>query len=400
MDIHLFLSYKTNINIKELNNNDLLNNNINIISNSSSSSSNELKINQNEIRNNKIFINKDLIENKINFILNKISIDNIEELILNFITTINKINLNIFEKFQDIIYNKIVSEIKFINSYLIFFKSIIYIYNNVQNYTCEYFITLLEKNIKNIYSNNTINTNFIPINENIRINNLILLKKLVDFNFISDDIINECNDIIINQNIYILDIYHWNNILKKKLSNNEINIIKNKLNNIKCKREQILLESLINNNNKNNKITDEIYTELDTEISDEITDELDTEIVNEITNEITDEIDIEINNNSNEKLLLEYNYIIDEYLIILLDEDIIYFIEKKCNNINNIKSFILIIFEKICKVNKNESLLLINLINKLINIKIINKELVNNLYLNNKNKYNNILYNYLNKHIF
>ena len=189
---------------------------------------------------------KDTINNKVNLILNKLSENTVNGLILEFINNIGKITIEQYNDVQKCFYIKIINEDKFIDIYIYFIKILDHIYFNVQNFTLEYFFNIIECKFKYDYKIDDMNLidkyefliNY-ENNEKIRSNNLLLIKKLHINELISDELIKYCN------NIYIIDIYHWFN--NKKLNNNEIikikNIIKNK--NI-ILRDKTLLEKLLN----------------------------------------------------------------------------------------------------------------------------------------------------------
>lgn len=198
---------------------------------------------------------KDSLINKINLILNKLTTNNINNLILDFITNINYISNIEFNDILKIFYLKILNDINFIKIYLEFLKSIVYIYNNVFNYTFEFFINIIEikfyidyldYNITelDIYNDiiflESLNT------ENKRFNNLVLIKKLVEYNFLSNDLLLYCDDIIVKQKKYLTDIYYWYTDRKNILTKSNINILEDLLitNNLPI-RDKILLQNLI-----------------------------------------------------------------------------------------------------------------------------------------------------------
>jgi hypothetical protein len=239
----------------------------------------KIKKTNNILKNNKIQQKKDSVENKVNLILNKLSENNINNLIIEFIDTFNQVNIETFEEIQKIFYLKIINEINFVKIYLDFFKLITYIYNKVQNYNLEYFFNIIELKFHLDY--NSLDTNaqindstgiylfnnkyefIIGLNiENNRINNLSLIKNLINNKLLSDKLLLYCDEIILNQQKYLSDIYYWYSLKNNYiLSNNEIIKIENLLlkNDINI-REKVLLESLIadtsNNNDKSKNIID------------------------------------------------------------------------------------------------------------------------------------------------
>lgn len=96
---------------------------------------------------------KDNFLNKLNSILNKLSHNNINNLVIEFIDNIGGINITDFEEVQKILYLKIINDINFISIYLNFIKIIIYIYNKVSNYTFKFFIDIVESKFKLDYLN-------------------------------------------------------------------------------------------------------------------------------------------------------------------------------------------------------------------------------------------------------
>ena len=194
------------------------------------------------IKNPKIQNKKDTLENKVNLILNKLSENNMLNLINDFITSIGKINNTDWEIVQKTIYLKIMSEINFVKIYLQFLILINQIYNKVLDYNISTFITNLENTFMLTYITNANNNNN-DIEEQKRVNNLIIIRNLVDLNVLSNDILDNCINTIFNQNKYITDIYFWFSYNKNNLNNytNEINkVLKTEL----STRERVLLESL------------------------------------------------------------------------------------------------------------------------------------------------------------
>jgi len=207
----------------------------------------------NILKNVKQQQSKDNIFNKVNLILNKLSESNINNLVIEFIDSINYLDENDFNELLKSFYIKIISEINFIKIYLDFFKIIITLYNKIQNYSIKEFINFIEIKFKIDYCDLNILDDYIFLNnmndENKRINNLILINKLIEYKFISDKCLLYCTNKLLNQNKYIIDIYKWFEITKIKLTNNYLeNILIILNNNNICTRDKILLQSLYNNN--------------------------------------------------------------------------------------------------------------------------------------------------------
>ena len=93
---------------------------------------------------NKLSLKKDTITNKVNLILNKLSEINFNNIILEFLETINQMTIEEYEEFQETIYKKILSEINFINLYIKFLEIINYLYNTIQNFNLEFIINCVE----------------------------------------------------------------------------------------------------------------------------------------------------------------------------------------------------------------------------------------------------------------
>ena len=195
---------------------------------------------------------KDTIINKVNLILNKLSENTINGLITEFINNIGKINIEQYEDVQKTFYLKIINENKFIDIYLQFLKIIDYLYSNVQQYTLEYFFNIIEAKFKFDYNIDNIKLidkydfiNTLENNEIIRSNNLLIIRKLYKNNFIEKELIDYCDTIILNNEIYIIDIYHWFNdeILNDTIIFELKNILKTKK---IILRDRTLLEKLLN----------------------------------------------------------------------------------------------------------------------------------------------------------
>ena len=167
----------------------------------------------NILKNAKQQHSKDNISNKVNLILNKLSDSNLNNLVIEFIESINYLDEIDFTELLKAFYIKIISEINFIKIYLDFFKIIIILYNKIQNYSIKEFINFIEIKFKIDYCGLiNIPDNYIFLNnenETKRLNNLILINKLIEYNFLSDTCLTYCTNILLNQNKFIIDIYKW-----------------------------------------------------------------------------------------------------------------------------------------------------------------------------------------------
>jgi hypothetical protein len=200
-------------------------------------------------KNNKIKINKDKVSNKVKLILNKLSHNNINNLVLEFIQNIRINSQEDFDDFISTIYLKILSEISFVNVYLEFLKNIICTYNKVFNFNYSYFYDLIEKKFMSDYFNISFtddNTVIIDsMSDDFRINNLKLIKEMVNNSYFDNKILKDIDSKILNQTMYLSDIYFW---FKDTCINKEnINLIKNILDthhDIEI-RDKILLQNLV-----------------------------------------------------------------------------------------------------------------------------------------------------------
>jgi hypothetical protein len=188
------------------------------------------------------------IGNKFNLILNKLSETNFNNIITEFIENINYLTVDEYDEFQRVVYCKILSEINYINLYLRFLELVGYVYNHVLDYNLNYLINIIDIKFKFDYLNEEINNdkyNFlIELN---RINNIVLIKNLYNYELISQESYNFYeNTLLSDKNIFISDIYYWKPVI------NELNISKLKiiLSNTKVIRDKILIENLLNNDNK------------------------------------------------------------------------------------------------------------------------------------------------------
>lgn len=282
------------------------------------------------------------IVNKFNLIFNKLSETNFNNIIIEFIENINFLTVEEYEEFQKTLYLKIISEINFINSYLRFIELINYVYNNVLNYNLNYLLELVNIKFELDYLKTDFNNekyNFILelTNNDNRINNIILIKNLYNYELISHDLYQYYENILLDysQNKYISDIFYWKPIIDESNIIKLKNILSNNLN----IRDKILIENLLNNDNK-----------------------------------------------------IELDYVIDEYCINLNYDKFFNHIttsdsyKDNISKINLCKKILELHLEK-----KSENILL-NLLKKLINNKILHKnDILNSLKLIKNIKNNNIL---------
>ena len=235
-----------------------INNLINLLYNNKKIYKNYSKSHNSILKNPKMQLLKDKIENKVNLILNKLSESNINILLSEFIESLGRINKEDYNSVQKAFYFKIQSDINFVRIYVEFFKIISNVYSNVLNLTPEFFYSIIEMKYLYDYKNIPLQNEYSFLTdyseESERINNLIITKNLLNLNLYNSSFKLLIDKIILDQNNYHSDIYHWFN--NDKLSNEYKEIIKKKIiNNSLPLREKILLDNLLDNKeSKENKI--------------------------------------------------------------------------------------------------------------------------------------------------
>ena len=222
---------------------DIIQNITNIMSKSNIKPNKAVKKQVNVMKTNKIQAKKDLNENKVIMIMNKISDNNINNLTVEYITNVLVDTEEKYNSIQDEIFNKIIKDIKFIDNYIKFALNVFMIEKHRLNLAPERFI----ENIINCNNNSN-------ITENVRIGAYEMIKKLVKCNFFNNNIIDYISNIVLN-NISqdkIIDTYHWFNNLEQCTNSFNIDTYIEGINNmiILCgknnmNREKILIESII-----------------------------------------------------------------------------------------------------------------------------------------------------------
>jgi len=166
---------------------------------------------------------KNTIPNKVNSILNKLSSNNLFNLIDEFVNNIGKITIDEYKEVQKTFYLKIINEIKFIDNYLKYIKIISYLYFTCCGFSLDYFINIVEYVFKYTYRIDDIifNKEFQYVNdissdEIKRSNNLLIINKLFEHGFVTDKLISYCDNILLSTKTYNIDIYHW--LIGKKIS--------------------------------------------------------------------------------------------------------------------------------------------------------------------------------------
>lgn len=296
---------------------DIIQNIINIMTKSNIKPNKAVKKQINIMKTNQIQAKKDLNENKIIMIMNKISDNNINNLTVEYITNILVGTEEKYNTIQDEIFNKIIKDIKFIDNYIKFALNIFMIEKYRLNLGPEHFINNIIVNINNA-------------NENIRVGVYDMIKKLININFFNNNIIEHISRIVLNNTSLdrLIDTYHWFNNININAYFDDINNVillceKNNMN-----RERILIESIVE------KTPVKI-------------------IYNDVIN-----IDNDI------------NVIIEEYLNDENIENISKFVETECKEIDDKNNFSKIVFLNYIKTFDNK---LFDMLETLINNKILFK---------------------------
>jgi hypothetical protein len=298
------------------------------------------------IKTNKVQAKKDLNENKIIMIMNKISDNNINELVGEYLSNIFVDTEEKYNVIMTEIFNKMVKDIKFIDNYIKFSMKIFIIEKKRLNLFPEEFIILVK---------DTINSN----EEAERHASFVIIKMLVKYKFFNQNIIDYISKKIISNNdkSRYIDCYNWFNdfdMTTVSSYKNDILSIANKCNNENMNREKILVESLIDIKNEFEDI-DEEYNEV----------------------EEIDSFNISINN------------ILEEYQFLKSIDEVIEFINKDCQDINNKNIFCMEVINSF-KDNLLEGL---NLIDILIKKRVLFKSNISKgliMFLNNNENNNSI----------
>ncbi len=212
----------------------------------------------NIMKTNKIQAKKDLNENKLIMIMNKLSSDNINELVAEYISNINLEENNIegsnYNLILTEIFNKMIKDVKFIENYINFAIKIFAIEYKRLNILPSVFINLIKETLEN------------SSDENIRSACYEIVKKLQKCGFFYESILT-----FISKNLFLLDsshyidIYNWFSSFPKEYVYKYKDEITNVLKNINNNRDKILISSLL----ENNVIIDNIES-FETEENDEL----------------------------------------------------------------------------------------------------------------------------------
>jgi hypothetical protein len=329
------------------------------------------KVNKNGVnilKNHKIQSKKDTIVNRVNLILNKLSESNLILLVIEFIENINQVTEEEYNEIQKTVYLKVLSEINFVKIYLQFIQTIGYLYNKVMNYDLSYLYSIIEAKFKldyGIVNLDYYNESYSFLNiiegEMKRINNMILIKNLVDNKFMSDQLLSDCDKVIINQTKFLPDIYYWFNFRNRDLNKDEIDIINNHLNNNIPVRDKVLLENLVNKLNKTttnkpsfvstvivSKLANPVESTNKVSMSDKKVNSTSMQTFNVFKKPV------EIQHiNKVDTIKLECDNIIEEYMLIKSIDDMKYFIEQRCTDALTKNKFCEQLIDKYFSMNKN-----------------------------------------------
>lgn len=284
--------------------------------------SNKNKINI--IKNTNFQQTKNKFENKIIMILNKVSNDNIDKLIIEFLENITIDTIEEYNMIQTIIFNKIIREIDMIDSYYKFMIIIFQIMYYKFNFEPYYFTLLIENFILHCYNNTILSDEFAFLqdynDETIRCNVIKIIKLLLHYNFFNYELKNIITDILFNQHKFNIDISCW-----FSNDNQYIELYKEQLveriNNCSSFREKILLENLFSQTS--------VVTVNHTNINDNMTNEL--------------------------EILMDN--IIEEYMYFKSLDDITEFINEYCNNPDDKNIFCSLLINHYFKSEDNNSIL-------------------------------------------
>jgi hypothetical protein len=198
----------------------------------------------NILKNNRIQGKKDLNENKLIMIMNKISHNNINSLVEEYLSTIT-LKEEDYNSIQNEILCKLIKDVTFIDNYIPFIIKIFSIEKYKLSLDPIHFIDTLFNIIQSHYINITDSSLTSHTNESDRIACLTIIKKLILFNFFTNDLYHYISKLLLSQNQYKIDIYYWFIDLKIK------DVYKNEC--IECiqyckdkglKREELMLDTL------------------------------------------------------------------------------------------------------------------------------------------------------------
>ena len=270
----------------------------------------------NILKNNKIQGKKELNENKLIMIMNKISHNNINELVKEYLLTINISTIDEYNIIQQEMLCKLVKDITFIDNYIPFIIKIFSIEKYRLSLEPIYFISTL--------------TNIIQKDSDIeteRVSYLQVIKKLISFKFFTPSLYDYMSNVILSSNK--IDVYYWfidNNELLEKYKSNILETIKY-CNTNNLKREELMIGSLF----ENKKITPtpiplplppikkDDRSEFIISVNNNIEEYLYLEYIDEVTNFISNSCKELFDKNIFCQELLKYYFLQSEKRILILN---------------------------------------------------------------------------------
>ncbi len=389
--INSFLSFKSSTEVQELDEKILeaLVSVFGVIDKNKKNKKFAKKSNTNILKNHKMQNKKNNSINRVNLILNKLSESNIDNLVIEFLENINQVDLENFEEIQKAFYLKIMSEINFIKIYLQFLKILGYVYWKVQSFDLSFFISVAEAKFKLDYTDFDVepDSKFDFIREldgeTKRINNLILIKNLIEHKFTNESLYNFSDETIINQTVFLPDIYYWFNSRNKELTQEDKNKIKTILEQPNLNsREIVLLETLINKN--------KIPVSLN-----QVTNAPTTNIQQSSTISKPQKVTSSSNEIKTDTLKLECENIVEEFVLVKSIDDVKYFIENRCIDALSKNKFCEILLDRYFSSNKENATELIDMVKQLIKLQTLFKSNLSRglLLINNNWKERSIDYN-------
>ena len=316
------------------------------------------------LKNPKMQLLKDKVENKVNLVLNKLSEININNLAQEFIESMSKINHNEYLEVQKAFYVKMQADISFINVYLEFFKIISNVYKEVFNFNSDIFYSLIETKFLMDYKNMKPDESYLFLKdyeeESKRINNLIMIRTMINIGMFTPAFQEVVDNMLLEQNYHFADIYYW--FQNEKLTTEIKNKIKSKItNNSLPLREKVLLDNLIDNKEKKpidfNKLT----------VSSESSPRTPAPQTNFINKSKVKNII------STDTLKLETENILEEYLNLNSLDDMKEFIEDRCKDALTKNKFCQYVFDKYFELSMDSSVKILDMLKLLVKKQILYK---------------------------
>lgn len=315
----------------------------------------------NILKNTHFQLNKNKFENKLIMILNKVSNDNIDKLVVEFLQNIEISSEDEFNTVQHIIFTKIIKEIDMLPDYYNFITSIFKVMYFKHKYEPIFLINILENKVKYDYNNIELDDDFKFLedftNELYRVNNLKIIKYFIHMGLLYEELNKSICNILLNQNKYYIDISFW--FTNMNLDNYNEALI-TKIKECNSMREKFLLENLFD---KKVIIDEETIIESNT---------------------------MEDDTTSNDELQNLMNNIIEEYLYFKSNNEVKEFIEEYCINPEDKNLFCSLLIQNYFMIEDYNSIL--TLFNILIKNKGIFKSNISRglVLYNNNNDINNI----------